>query len=441
MRSLITKPSLLLLTSLLALAACVRQDDDSSEPPRSTIEAPTETGPDVTETAVNETPSTSSIPPTTQAGAEPAVLTVWVDGPRGLVLEELRDQFEAATGVVLEIERRSLEEILVGVLEPADGDAAPDVFIGTHTWLPELANAGLLLPVPGLADLEADLLAVGRGAFERDGTSFALPLSAEAVAMVWNQDLVESAPGDFAAIPARCSAVEPARGCVGLAAGDPETAAYHAYGFAVSAGGPIFADGPDGGDILLESGIAGMEAGLSALADLVGGGVVTPLSYEESRERFMDGELPFWITGPWELGPLGDSGIAWSVSSLPDLDGNPLRPLVSVLGVFIHADADPSPAAQALLVDHLATSSGMRALHDVDPRVPMYRPVLEDVRGTAAGEAFLESVVGGDMLAGRVEMEPVWDPLGGAVLDVIEGRSQPGRALQGVIDALAGLTD
>ena len=94
-----------------------------------------------------------------------------------------------------------------------------------------------------------------------------------------------------------------AENCLGIPGGGDGADAYHNYPFVSALGGYIFkydpATGYDPSDVGLES--EGAVAGVTFLAGLVADGLVAPTNYNTAKTLFLEGQQPFWITGPWEL--------------------------------------------------------------------------------------------------------------------------------------------
>ena len=47
---------------------------------------------------------------------------------------------------------------------------------------------------------------------------------------------------------------------------------------------------------------------MTFLAGLVADGLLAPTNYDGAKTLFLEGQQPFWVAGPWELGTLNTHG-------------------------------------------------------------------------------------------------------------------------------------
>ena len=123
-------------------------------------------------------------------------LVIWADDTRAPILEELGAEFEAEFGVPVVIHELGFGDIRDQFKTAGPAGEGPDMIIGAHDWLGELAVNGLLagLDVSEVAD---QFLPASLAAFVYDGVQYGLPYAAENVAFIRNADLVPENPENW----------------------------------------------------------------------------------------------------------------------------------------------------------------------------------------------------------------------------------------------------
>jgi arabinogalactan oligomer / maltooligosaccharide transport system substrate-binding protein len=392
--------------------------------------ATTTTAPATTTTAAPETT-------TTTAPEEPVELLIWADENRTAVVEAISPAFTAATGVTIRVQTVDFGSIRdqVGVAGPAG--EGPDIFAGAHDWTGELAADGTISALD-LGAREGDFFDVALDAFNFEGQLYAVPYAIEAIAMYYNTDLVAEAPTAFEDLGAFCEAAG-TDVCVGVPGGGDGADAYHNYPFVSALGGYIFAYDPDTGydpsDVGLDSEAA--IAGVEFLAEQVAAGVIEATNYDNAKNLFLEGQAPFWITGPWERGTLeGQDAVNWAVTKLPTIDGQSPAPFVGSQGFFLSAFSENALVAQSFLLDFIATQETQQALYDADPRGPAHRAVADALASDPVSLAFAASAADGNPMPNIPQMGSVWGPLGDNLLLVRNGSLSAAEAMAAAAEAV-----
>ncbi|NIR41124.1 MAG: extracellular solute-binding protein, partial [Actinobacteria bacterium] len=260
--------------------------------------------------------------------------------------------FTEATGVDVIVEIVDFGQIRDQVQVAGPAGEGPDIFIGAHDWIGELAANGVIAPID-LGPKTSGFFGVALNAFSYEGELYAVPYATESVALYYNTDMVPEAPADWEAVRTACAAID-VENCVGIPGGGEGPDAYHNYPFVSAFGGYIFAydaaTGYDPSDVGLDTPEA--IEGVQFLADLVESGIVAPTNYDTAKNLFLEGNEAFWITGPWERGTLeGQDAVNWSVAQLPLVEGNVMRPFVGAQGFFLSAFSENTVVAQSFLLD------------------------------------------------------------------------------------------
>jgi maltose-binding protein MalE len=391
-----------------------------------------ESGADETTTTATETTETTEAPAATTTEAPAATTTapaeelpplvVWADENRAPVIEAIAPAFTEATGVEVQVTLVDFGSMKDEVSTKGPAGEGPDIFIGAHDWVGELATNGSIAPID-LGGRDTEFTETGLNALKWDGAQYGLPYVTEAVAIYYNTDLVTEAPTTMADLTAACDAIE-VDNCLGIPGGNDGGDAYHHYPFLSSQGGYIFGFDPATGFDVEDIGLGTDEAiaGAAALEVLIADGYVASTNYDDAKNLFLEGKQAFWLTGPWELGGLEDQDtVNWSVSTLPTIDGGTMRPFVGVQGFYLSAFAQNSAIAEEFLLNFIATDDTMLALFEADPRGSAHIATIEVISSDPINATFATSGQTGQFMPNVPEMGAVWGPVGDNFLALRNG--------------------
>ena len=380
---------ILVLLSLV-FTACGGDSDSASDSPEAT-EAPIET---------LAAPATTSPPP--------VKLVVWAEEKVATALDPLVGAYEAAAGVDIEVVVYDFGAIRTDVQTAGPAGEGPDVFLGAHDWVGELAANGVVAPLD-LGSVASDLFEVGVTAFSYGGEVYGFPYATEAIAMFYNADLVDSVPATWEEAKTACDTAG-TEFCVGT----PSNDAYHNHPFIASAGGYVFAStgGFDASDVGLDN--AGAIASAEYLDGLVKNGTVYSADYGGAMSNFQEGRALFWMTGPWARGDA--SAVNYGVGLIPQFDGNAATPFVGVRGAMVSSFSDNQVLAQSFILDFFATIEVQQAMYESDPRLPATKSLFAVVEAAdPIAASFAASASNGIPMPNIPEMGSVWGPMADAL--------------------------
>jgi len=418
------------LVLALALVAAACGSSDTGEENTTTTEATTTTTEAVTTTTA--APTT-----TTEAEALPP-LVIWADEKRAPVVEAIAPAFTEATGVEVQVTLVDFGDMKDEVTTKGPAGEGPDIFIGAHDWVGELADNGAISPID-LGGRESEFTETGLDALKWGGQQYGLPYVTEAVALYYNTDLVPEAPATMAELTAACDATT-VDNCLGVPGGNDRGDAYHHYPFLSVHGGYIFGFDPATGFDVEDIGLGTDEAiaGIQVLEDLVTNGYVASTNYDDAKNLFMGGTEAFWLTGPWELGALEDqSDVNWSVTTLPTVDGDVMRPFVGVQGFYLSAFSENTAVAEEFLLNYVATSETMMELFQADPRGSAYLATIDAISDDPINATFALSASTGQFMPNVPEMGAVWDPVGDNFLALRNGDIDAATAAANMAEQVA----
>jgi len=177
------------LTLILTVAACGGDDDSASTTvdATDTIEPSspaTDDSTDVTSATVTTSPAA---PATTGAPAEGGSLTLY-SGRNEELVEPLIAEFEAATGIDVEVRYGSSAEMGAALMEEGEGTPAEVFFSQEVGAVGVLAKAGLLSPLPG------EVVELVDERFRPNADNLWVGVTGRSRVIVYNRDLVAEPP-------------------------------------------------------------------------------------------------------------------------------------------------------------------------------------------------------------------------------------------------------
>lgn len=321
----------------------------------------------------------------------------------------------------------------------------PDVFVGPHNRLGEYLLHRIVAPVgDAFPDGDVSLYEpVTVAAITHDGARYAVPLASKCVALYYDPRVFPEPPRTLEELASKRGALGPG---VWPLAYESQSAYYHAA-FLHAYGGMLFDEGSGGG--APTSGQGGgfamtgeaAERSLEKARELVTKRVVPDeASGELVTTLFTTGKVAAVISGPWLAGDLkGD--VPYEVVPLPTISGvGPMRPYLTVDGVFMTPEGAKSEGARAL-VRALGDASSARDRASIGKQVVATRSFWEDFAADdgALSEAakrerrllaaFHDASADAIPMPVATAMNPVWVPAEQAIRKVLRGDAPPRAAL------------
>jgi arabinogalactan oligomer/maltooligosaccharide transport system substrate-binding protein len=260
------------------------------------------------------------------------------------------------------------------------------------------------------------------------GTVWGLPLNYKVIALIHNKKLVPSPPkttGELVALAKRIG--DPATGRFGLAYWYSDFY-YHAP-LMNAFGGTVF--GPDGKPTLDS---AANVRSLELVMRWLERDRILPAEPSTAliTALFNGGRAGIVFSGPWFLGEI-DPGIDYGLATLPTVDeagGKPMRPWMTVEGVYIAAPSRHKEAAYELLT-YLTDLPAATVLALEGRQTPANRAVYDDPKVAADAELalFRKQVEVAIPMPNVPEMTMVWSPATTAMNVITHGRETPKEAM------------
>ena len=371
-----------------------------------------------------------------RAQAATPTLRIWVDNVQKPAVDRIGDVWGRQRGVTVTTVVKDFGKLRddLKTVRPED---APDVIIGPHDWVGELAANGLVVPLSPSRTVRSQFPAYSLDAFSY-GTSvkrlYGIPFALENVGLIVNTRLA-AVPKSFADFEKRALAFKrKASGNIAVAVpqgsgGDP----YHMYPFFSGLCGYVFGKTKAGtlnpNDIGLRSPKFLRNA---ALIDRWNrnGFLNSRVDYGAAKDAFLKGKAAYWITGPWETSAIKESGFRIRIVQVPP---NRCRsvPFLGVQGYMVTRFAAThglASSARDLVASYMARSASQTALAGANGRYPANRLAGGRVRDSILLQ-FGKAGTGGVPMPNIPQMGSVWTDFGAAWVNSTKGPgATPARA-------------
>ncbi len=370
--------------------------------------------------------SSTSDTPSASASAAPATtasstLTVWVDAERADALAQAAIDYEAQTGIKVDIVARDNSTLKDDFIQQAGSGSGPDVVMGAHDWLGELTTNGVIAPLE-LGDKASEFLPVALDASTYDGVVYELPYAVENLAMLRNADLVPEAAANFDDMIAKGTAagvefpfvVEQGEN------GNP----YHLYPFETAFAAPVFGRDANGSydptQLTLGDGKA-FAAWLSTQGNNGAKTMSTEITGDIAKEKFTTGQAAFWLTGPWNVKAAVDAGINVAVDPIPSPGSEAAQPFAGVKGFFVNQYSKNKVAANDFLVNYLGTVDVQVALFNSGGVLPALTAAADSVSSDPIIAGFKAAGADAVPMPAIPAMGKVWEFWGIAEAAILNG--------------------
>jgi maltose-binding protein MalE len=355
-------------------------------------------------------------------------IRVWTDKDRKAAVERVVGQWASSKGLTAEVVEKDFGKIRDD-LKTVQAETAPDVIIGAHDWVGQLAADGLVLPLFPSKATRAQFPAYALGAFSY-GTAvkrlYGAPVVLENIGLVVNTKLAK-VPTSFAQFQAAALAFKK-KASGNLAVAVPQGAAgdaYHMYPFFSGLGGYVFGVNKAGNLDASDIGVAN-KTFLANAAQIdswnKSGFLNSKIDYGVAKDAFLKGKAAFWITGPWESDTLKQSKLSFKVVQVP---ANKFKsvPFLGVQGFMVTKFAQGhglESAAKDLVGSYMMRPDGQTALAAANGRFPANLVAGKGIKDPVLAQ-FGQAGAGGVPMPNIPQMSSVWSDLGGAWVKATKG--------------------
>ncbi len=362
------------------------------------------------------------------AGSNATTVRIWVDNVQKPAIEKITESWGASKGASVEVVLKDFGKIRDD-LKTVQSENAPDVIVGPHDWVGELAANGLVLPINPRQALRTQFPTYALDAFSYGNAvkrQYGAPFALENVGLIVNTKLAR-VPKSFADFEKQALAFKKkAKGNIALAI--PQGAggdAYHMYPFFSGLGGYVFGKNRVGNFDVSDIGLANPTFLKNApMIDQWNkkGLLNSKVDYGTGKDAFLKRKAAFWITGPWETSSLKESGLSFKIVQLPSIKFKAV-PFLGVQGYMVtkySTDHGVESLAKDLVGSYIMSPSAQRELAGANGRFPANIQAGKQVKDPVLLQ-FGKAGAGGVPMPNIPQMGSVWAELGGAWVKSTKG--------------------
>jgi arabinogalactan oligomer/maltooligosaccharide transport system substrate-binding protein len=316
----------------------------------------------------------------------------------------------------------------------------PDVFIFAQDRLGGWVEAGETIePIDFFVDdkVVSQLVPGMMPAMTYRDTIYGLPLNYKSIAMIYNTAMVKTPPkttGELIKVAKSLTNVPSGR--FGLAY---EYSNFFFHAALMNAfGGQVFAPGPKP--------VIDSPQNVSAVKTMLkwykeDGILPADPSSTLIASLFNEGKAAIVFSGPWFLGEVQDK-VKYAIAPLPTVDeagGKPMRPWLTVEGVYVSAGSKHKEAAYAF-AEYLVTTEAALVLALEGGQLPTNKAAYADPRvaKNPTLQGFRQQLDTAVPMPNYAEMTLMWSPVTTAMNKIVKGSATPEVALK---EAQATVTD
>lgn len=372
-----------------------------------------------------------------QAFAEQGTLTVWINGDKGYTgLAKIGEKFTKDTGVKVVVEHP--EDAPGKFQQAAASGGGPDVFFWAHDRAGEWVQAGLVEPITPSPAFQKQFEGMAWDAWKFGGRFYGYPVAIEAIALVYNTNLVKKPPRTFEEIFKLHQQLDKQGKKAILWA---YTNTYFTWPLLAANGGYVFKRKPSGDYDAKDVGVnnAGALAGAQLLLDLIQKGVMPKgASYETMEAAMTKGELAMMINGPWSWENLRKNNIPFAIAPIPSIKGKPSKPFVGVLGAMINRASPDKDLAREFLEKYVLTAEGLATINaDVPLGVPAHKAFYRQLSKDPLVKQTMLSAKNGVLMPADPKMGSFWSAMQSALENIANERQTPKDALDAAAKRIA----
>ncbi|WP_374536632.1 maltose/maltodextrin ABC transporter substrate-binding protein MalE [Chitinimonas taiwanensis] len=372
------------------------------------------------------------------AHAADAKLSLWINGDKGYNgIQKVGDEYAKKAGVAVAVEHP--EDAPGKFQQAAAAGKGPDIFCWPHDRAGEWVAAGLVSPIKPSKKVLDQLDPLAVKSFTIGGKMWGYPLSIEAIALIYNKDLVPTPPKTFEEIFAIDKALK-AKGKKAILWDYTNT--YFTWPLIAANGGYVFKPKADGtyniGDVGVNN--AGAQKGVEMLVKLVKEGVMPQgAQYADMEDGFAKGDIAMMISGPWAWDNAKQSKINFGVATIPSIAGKKGAPFVGVLGCMINNSSKNKDIAIDFIENHLMSVDGLKKINaDVPLGVPANKAFYKELANDPNIKATMASAQAGLPMPNVPEMGRFWASMAPALQNVTTGRQSVKEGLDAAAKRIGG---
>jgi arabinogalactan oligomer/maltooligosaccharide transport system substrate-binding protein len=322
-------------------------------------------------------------------------IVVWADESRGANLKKvLAEKGDWVSGYTVTVKAFSNFDALKDAFDKATDASGPDIVMGANDWVPTGAKSGKLSPVTLTASQKARFTPGQLFDLTYKGKLYGVPVDVNNVAMIYNTDIVKTAPktfGEMVAVYKANKASKSLKAGLCVAGGGMSWGAHSIF----SALGADAFQFNSRDQIVYGRSFNGTTFGKNVRTYLLDGkksNGFLPASDAGCKDNFLDGKVPYAIIGNWEWKDYVDKGFTMNLMPVPGVTANkPGKMFGSVSGALLTTFAAKhgvEAGAKSLLTNFFGSTDGQVRYQKIEGRPPAEKGAALDATVSIAQRGF-----------------------------------------------------
>ncbi|OHD10122.1 MAG: hypothetical protein A2086_05845 [Spirochaetes bacterium GWD1_27_9] len=371
--------------------------------------------------------------------AQKKKITIWCTDKEVAGLEPVKKSFKKAKRIDVEIEIQA--EPRSKYISAAKAGTAPDILVGAHDWVGELAKNGVIAEINLSNEDKAKYYPLAIQGYTYNGKLYGVPYDYEGLVLFYNKKLIKEAPKTWEDMIVVAKALTNVKA--------------NKYGFLYGINNDFHRNYPFFGSqdayiFKYENGKYNVtDIGLDSPGAILAGkfiyrlvqeGVVPSSTNNGTVEsNFLDGKVAMVMDGCWNYltysRSLGVDNIG--VAKLPTLNGKPSRSFVGARGFMIYQASKMLESAKDFIINFAGEEEGQTAMFDAGGRPPAHIKASEKIsKNNPHIKIMIDSANDGVLMPNVKAMAVVWNYAGGMIDKFNTGETTVENALKTAVNTI-----
>ena len=373
-------------------------------------------------------------------------IEVWCTDKEVAGLEPVAREFKKKNKVEVEIVVQA--EVRSKYKQAAIAKTGPDIVVGAHDWVGELAKNGVIGEINLSNNDKKKYFPVAVEGFTYNGKMYGVPYCVEAEILFYNKKLIQTPPATWEELLVTAKGMTDGNGKYGFLYGIDNNF-YNNFPFIGSQGGYIFKWEQDKGRFdILDVGLdtPGSIEACNFIYKLVQEGVVPPSTNNGVViSSFKDGKVAMIMDGPWNTKDYVDNMGAdvVGVSKLPTLNGKKTVPFVGARGFMLNSASKVQNDALNFMISFAGEQAGQVAMFKAGGRPPAHVKACEEAKKLDPSVGVvIDSVMDGVPMPNVKAMAVIFNYAAGMIDKFKTGEQSVENAVKTAVGTIRGeLTD
>ena len=297
-------------------------------------------------------------------------ITIWCTDKEVAGFEPLKKEYKRKTRIDIQTEIQA--EPRSKFIQAAKAGTGPDILVGAHDWVGELAKNGLIAELNLKESEKIKYFPVSIDGFTYNGKLFGIPYCIEALVLIYNKGIIKEIPDSWEGIlEISKKMTDTSSGKFGFLYGIDNNF-YNNFCFIGSQGGYIFKNNNgkyDITDVGLDN--DGAIIGAKFIYEFVKQGVIpTSTNNGTVESAFKEGKVAIIMDGPWNIKSYMSTINNIGVSKLPTLNGRKSVPFVGARGFMINNSSKMINEVKDFIINYAGEYDGQVSMFNAGGRPP-----------------------------------------------------------------------